>query len=133
VCARSNSNKELSPVFKTALENILERTEGSLGALIMGIDGIAVEQVISPEAHNSNLDVAAAEITSLVRNVKRLGNDVDLGSFRELTLAYKNSTIVARMLSDDYFLLLALEADSNISRGRFELRKAELDLAREFA
>ena len=30
-------------MFKEILETIIERTEGSLGALIMGVDGIAVE------------------------------------------------------------------------------------------
>ncbi|MBA2732055.1 MAG: hypothetical protein H0U54_04090, partial [Acidobacteria bacterium] len=55
-------------MFKEALEAIIERTDGSIGALIMGTDGIAVEKVMSEEANDANLDVAAAEFTSLVRN-----------------------------------------------------------------
>ena len=31
-------------MFKELLESIIEHTEGSLGALIMGTDGIAVEK-----------------------------------------------------------------------------------------
>jgi len=38
-----------------------------------------------------------------------------------------------RLLSKDYFVVLALGVDGNIGRGRFELRKAELKLAKEFA
>ena len=34
-------------MFKEMLESIIERTEGSLGALIMGTDGIAVEKVVA--------------------------------------------------------------------------------------
>jgi len=38
-----------------------------------------------------------------------------------------------RLLNRDYFLVLALSPDGNLGRGRFELRKAELQLAEEFA
>src|SRR5687768_11007683 len=55
-------------MFKELLESIIERTEGSLGALIMGTDGIAVEKVLGEAGVDANLDVAAAEFTSLVRN-----------------------------------------------------------------
>jgi predicted regulator of Ras-like GTPase activity (Roadblock/LC7/MglB family) len=48
-------------MFKEMLESILEHTEGSLGALIMGTDGIAVEKVLG-EANDLNLDIAAAGI-----------------------------------------------------------------------
>jgi hypothetical protein len=36
-------------------------------------------------------------------------------------------------LSKDYFLVLAVQPDGNLGRGRYELRKAELVLAKEFA
>ena len=60
-------------MFKEMLETVIEHTEGSLGALIMGIDGIAVEKVLG-EANDLNLDIAAAEFTSLVRSSQRAGN-----------------------------------------------------------
>jgi hypothetical protein len=40
---------------------------------------------------------------------------------------------VVRLLSRDYFVVLALSPEGNFGRGRFELRKAELQLAKEFA
>ena len=54
-------------MFKQALTEIIQRTEGATGALIMGMDGIAVERVFLPEGDDSNMDVAATEVTSLVR------------------------------------------------------------------
>lgn len=119
-------------MFKTALTAILERTENSLGALIMGTDGIAVEQVLSDEGRDLNLDVAAAEFTTLVRNAQRTGSDIGHGRLRELVMAYDDVSIIARLINDEYFLLLALHPDAVLGRGRFELRKAELDLIPEF-
>jgi len=120
-------------MFKEALEAIIERTDGSIGALIMGIDGIAVEKVMSAEAHDANLDVAAAEFTSLIRNAQRSGSDIGLGSLQELVVHLENAVIIMRLFTRDYFVVLALKPDGNYGRGRFELRKAELHLAREFA
>jgi predicted regulator of Ras-like GTPase activity (Roadblock/LC7/MglB family) len=120
-------------MFKEPLEAIMERTDGSIGALIMGTDGIAVEKVLRPEGRDANLDVAAAEFTSLVRNAQRTGGDTGLGSLREMVINLEGASVIMRLLSSEYFIALALKPDGNLGRGRFELRKAELQLASEFA
>ena len=120
-------------MFKEMLEDIVERTEGSLGALIMGTDGIAVEKVLGQAGAEANLDVAAAEFTSLVRGAQRAGTDTGLGGLRELVISLEGAVMLMRLLSKDYFVVLAMGAGGNIGRGRFELRKAELKLAKEFA
>ena len=120
-------------MFRQALQGINERTEGALGSLIMGVDGISVEKVMLEGGAEANIDVAAAEVTSLVRSAQRAGRDIGLGGVRELILSYQGLYLVARMITTDYFVVLALSPEGNLGRGRFELRKAELDLAREFA
>ncbi len=119
-------------MFKNALTAILERTENSLGALIMGTDGISVEQVLSDEGRDLNLDVAAAEFTALVRTAQRTGTDIGHGRLRELVLFYDDVSVVFRLINKEYFLMLAMQPDAIFGRGRFELRKAELELACEF-
>jgi predicted regulator of Ras-like GTPase activity (Roadblock/LC7/MglB family) len=120
-------------MFKDMLESIIERTEGSLGALIMGTDGIAVEKVLGQQGVEANLDVAAAEFTSLVRSAQRAGVDTGLGGLRELVVSLEGAIMLMRLMTKDYFVVLALTAEGNLGRGRFELRKAELKLAKEFA
>lgn len=120
-------------MFKEALETILERTEGSLGALIMGIDGIAVERLLKEAGQEANLDVAAAEFTSLVRSAQKAGKDTGLGNLRELMISLDDAVLIMRLLGQDYFVVLAISPDGNLGRARFELRKAELQLKQEFA
>ncbi len=120
-------------MFKELMESMLERAEGSLGALIMGTDGIAVEKVLAAGGEDANLDIAAAEFTSLVRGAQRTGTDLGLGNLRELVVSLDGSTMLMRLLSREYFIVLALAPDGNLGRARFELRKAELQLAKEFA
>ena len=111
-------------MFKEMLETIIERTDGSLGVLIMGTDGIAVEKVLAEAGNDANLDVAAAEFTSLVRGAQRAGSDTGLGDLRELVVAMEKAVVIMRMLTRDYFVVLAISPEGNLGRGRFELRKA---------
>jgi predicted regulator of Ras-like GTPase activity (Roadblock/LC7/MglB family) len=120
-------------MFRQALSDIIERTEGATGALIMGMDGIAVERVFLPEGSDANMDVAAAEVTSLVRSALRAGFNTGLGALQEMIINFEHVRILARMFSPEYFVVLALRPEGNLGRGRFELRKAELRLSREFA
>lgn len=120
-------------MFKDVLETILERTEGSLGALIMGTDGLAVERALKQAGQEANLDVAAAEFTSLVRSAQRAGNDTGLGSLRELVISLDDAVLLMRLLGRDYFVVLAIKPEGNLGRARFELRKAELLMSSEFA
>lgn len=119
-------------MFKGILETIIERTEGSLGALIMGVDGIAVERSLKQAGQESNLDVAAAEFTSLVRNAQRAGKDTGLGNLHELVISLDGAVLLIRLLGRDYFVVLAIHPEGNLGRARFELRKAELQMAGEF-
>lgn len=120
-------------MFKEMLETIVGSTEGGLGALIMGTDGIAVEKFLGEAGKESNLDVAAAEFTSLIRSAQRGGNDTGLGELRELVVSLDGAVLIMRLLSREYFVMLALTPEGNLGRGRFELRKAELQMAGEFA
>lgn len=120
-------------MFKEALNNVLERVEGATGALIMGVDGIVVEKVLLSDGLEANLDIAAAEFTSLVRNAQRSGQEIGFGTLRELVIAFEQTNFIMRLFNRDYFVLLAMTPDGNLGRGRFELRKVELALAREFA
>lgn len=120
-------------MFKETLDNIMECTEGSLGALIMGIDGIAVERLLKDAGQEANLDIAAAEFTSLVRSAQKAGKDTGLGDLRELMVSLESAVVIMRLLGKEYFVVLAVSPEGNLGRARFELRKAELQLKKEFA
>ena len=120
-------------MFKETLQTVVERTEGSLGALIMGVDGIAVERLLKEAGQEANLDVAAAEFTTLVRSAQKAGKDTGLGSLREVMIALDGAVLIMRLLGRDYFVVLAITPEGNLGRARYELRKAELQLKKEFA
>ncbi len=120
-------------MFKQALKDIQAKTEGCLGVVIMGTDGIPVEQVWQSEGTDANLDVAVAEFTSLLRNAARTSSDLGLQRLREMSVLCDTAYFVMRLINDEYFLVVALDPDGNFGRARFELRCAELTLEKEFA
>lgn len=120
-------------MFKESLEAVLANLEDGLGILIMGLDGISVEKVLHPEGAAGNLDVAAAEVASLVRNTQRIGRNIGLGGLSEFTLRFEKIKVLVQMVGNEYFLILALHPEGNIGRARYQLRKAEMELTPEFS
>jgi len=119
-------------MFKEVLQEALNRTEGCLGVLIMGTDGIPVERAWHSEGTEANLDIAVAEYTSLVRSAKRTNREMGLGKLNEVVLASESGTFILRFIGEDYFIAMILSPDGNFGRGRYELRRAELMLEKEF-
>lgn len=120
-------------MFKQVIKDIQAKTEGCLGVVIMGTDGIPVEQIWQPEGMDANLDVAVAEFTSLLRNAMRTSSDLGLERLREMSVLSDTAYFVMRLINDEYFLVVVLKPDGNLGRARFELRCAELVLEKEFA
>ena len=111
----------------------MTNTEGCLGVLIMGTDGIPVERVWQTEAAEATSEIAIAEYTSLLRRAARINGDLNLGSLRELSVSSENRIFILHLVSEDYFLAMVLDAEGNYGRGRYEMRRAELLLKNELA
>lgn len=120
-------------MFKEVLHRAMTDTEGCFAVLIMGIDGIAVEQVwrAAAEPEQENFDIAFAEYTSLLKNANRINSDLQIGKLREMTISTPNAVFILRFVGEDYFLAMALSPDGNFGRGRYELLRAELLLEKE--
>jgi predicted regulator of Ras-like GTPase activity (Roadblock/LC7/MglB family) len=121
-------------VFSELLKQIVNKVEGTVGVLIMGLDGIAIEQQIEdPRNYDGQLSIIAAAYATLLRNSMRTSSDVGVGALQEMTVISGNLTLVIKLINPEYFLLIALGPNGNIGRARFELRKAQLLLEEEFA
>jgi predicted regulator of Ras-like GTPase activity (Roadblock/LC7/MglB family) len=118
-------------VFSGLLEQMVERIDGAEAAAIMGMDGIIVQRASASQA--IDLDLIAAEYTSLLRNALRTSRDTGLGGLQELLVLAERATLMIKVLTPDYFVLLAIAPDGNLGRARYELRKAQLMLEPEFA
>jgi len=119
-------------MFDETLSAIVASTEGAVGALIMGLDGISVARTDQPDGA-VDLDGIAAEYTTLLRKSMRTTDGASLGDLRELVVAAERYAFLIKPITAEYFLVLVLASPGGLGRARFELRKAQLALEEEFS
>src|SRR5918912_3564987 len=119
--------------FADTLNQITQRVEGCSAALILGIDGIAIERQVRSVDPRLDIDLIATEFTTLVRRNMRTATDAEMGEMGEMVFSTELLTLVLRPITAEYFLMLALNPGGNVGRARFELRKAQLAMEAEFA
>ncbi|HZH04473.1 MAG TPA: hypothetical protein VEY30_11875 [Myxococcaceae bacterium] len=118
--------------FLPHLESVVSQVEGALACSVMGIDGIAVETHESSAAAEFELSSAWAEYSAPFRQIKDAAETLKTGSMSEICINSERVTTLMRMVSPEYFLVLALRSDGNFGKARFLLRvtapkvKAEL-------
>ena len=119
-------------MFKEQLSELVSRIDGARGALIMGIDGIAVEKY-NIEGDDLNLEAFAAEYLGLLKRTFETNNDLGVGTVKELTVFAEQLVAIIKLVTSEYYLIFALPPDGNFGRARFEMRKAMLSLERELS
>ena len=119
-------------MFDAALKDVISKIDGAVGALIMGLDGISVARAVD-DASPLDVDVVAAEYTSILRNAMRNADDVPVGALREIALVTDRFAFLLKPITSEYFLVLVLESLDGLGRARFELRKTQLALEEEFS
>ena len=116
--------------FTNILQEVVHGTEGALGALVVGIDGIPVEQY-AVEA-GMDLQSMTVEYAALLKEIEKGSQATQLGTTKEVTVVAERAMIMLRRLNDDYFSVLVLKPDGNFGKGRFLLRMSVPRLLKEF-
>jgi uncharacterized protein len=108
--------------FKKILEETLSNVEGAIGAGLVGMDGIVIDQI----SHHSTFDINAvgAEYSGIIKNAMRASSNFGLGNTAEILITTDKATMIMMMVGQNYFVTLAINLDGNLGRGRLELKKA---------
>jgi predicted regulator of Ras-like GTPase activity (Roadblock/LC7/MglB family) len=99
-------------MFGELLESITGKVEGTLGAVVMGMDGISVEKCFP--GGSANIESLAAEYTPLLRACRR-HLKILVRAFKRVDCLYRLKHHCNRMITR-IFLMLLLNKDSNIGR-----------------
>ena len=116
--------------FSDILKEVVNGTEGAIGAMVVGLDGIPVEEF----AVNREMDIQAmtVEFSSLLKEIEKGSQAAQMGSTKEVTVISDNAMIMLRRLNDEYFFVLIIKPDGNFGKGRFLLRMSVPRLLKEF-
>jgi predicted regulator of Ras-like GTPase activity (Roadblock/LC7/MglB family) len=105
------------------LQKIVEGTPGAKGAIIMGFDGITVEQWVKPQFH-AELDIEsmAMEFSFRFLELRDAANSLEMGTISDITLKAEYGTVLVRVLSQEFFVTVLLENAAHMGKGRWLLR-----------
>ncbi len=116
--------------FSDVMKELVHGTEGALGALIVGLDGIPVEEYAL--GNEIDLQSMTVEYSALMKEIEKGSQAVHLGTTKEVTVITEQAMIMLRRLNDEYFLVLIIKPDGNFGKGRFLLRMSAPKLLKEF-
>ena len=110
-------------MFADTLKRVVDNVDGGIAAVIMGLDGIAVETYVK---HDDRIDVntVAMEFSFIIGQVRKAGDSLAVGSLEELSVKAQRLTLVCRMISPQYFVAIAMAPDGNFGKCRYLVRMA---------
>jgi len=116
--------------FSDIMKKVVNGTEGALGALIVGLDGIPVEEYsVSKEM---DIQAMTVEYSALLKEIEKGSQMAQMGSTKEVTVIADKAMIMLRRLNEEYFFVLIIKPDGNFGKGRFLLRMSAPELLKEF-
>jgi predicted regulator of Ras-like GTPase activity (Roadblock/LC7/MglB family) len=115
-------------MFAEHLKKVVDNIEGGIAAVVMGLDGIAVEQYVR---QNDRLDVntVGMEFSFILSQVRKAGESLQVGNLEELAVKAQRLVLVCRMLSPQYFVAIVMQPEGNFGKARFLARMAGPQLA----
>ena len=99
--------------FRQILQNLLQSTRGSLGAMFLDYDGETVELLTEPNLDAHDLRIIGAYQGIFLDRLKTLCRDIDAGRPERFKLEFTNAKILICDLKDGYYAVLLLTADAN--------------------
>jgi len=116
--------------FSEILKEVVNGTDGALGALVVGLDGIPVDEyTVSNEVDLQSMTV---EYSTLLKEIEKGSQAAQMGSTKEVTVIADKAMIMLRRLNEEYFFVLIIKPEGNFGKGRFLLRMSVPKLLREF-
>lgn len=110
-------------MFKEALRDLVEGTEGGLAGLLMDSSGIAVE-TYAKGGSPFDINTIGIEFSVVIGQIKRAAEMLEAGDTREIVVGTDQLVTLIRMLGDTYFLALAIQPEGNLGKGRYLMRTA---------
>lgn len=117
-------------MFKEALQELVEGTEGGLAGLLMDSSGITLESY-AREDSPFDINTIGIEFSVVIGSIKRASEMLEAGEASEIAVGTDKLVTLIRTLGETYFLALAVKPDGNLGKGRYLMRTAAPKLMAE--
>lgn len=113
--------------YKDTLKIITGRVEGGLAALIMGYDGIAIDEYLV-ESSKFDLQLLSVEYSNLLKDIRKTVELLGTGSMEEVAIVTDLLRVIIRVINEQFFLVLVMTADGNYGKGRYLIQREAINL-----
>ncbi len=107
--------------FREHLEEVCRNVDGAVACSLMGVDGIEVDTHVQD---GGEVDVKSllVEYSGVLRSAREAAEAHAAGGVGEISISTDKLMAVARIVSPEYFMVVALTPNGNIGKARFLLR-----------
>jgi predicted regulator of Ras-like GTPase activity (Roadblock/LC7/MglB family) len=107
--------------FREHLQDVCDGVDGAVACSLMGVDGIEVDTHL---AAPGDVDVKSllVEYTSVLRSAREAAEVHQAGGVSEFAVGTDKLLAVARIVSPEYFMVVALRPEGNYGKARYLLR-----------
>jgi predicted regulator of Ras-like GTPase activity (Roadblock/LC7/MglB family) len=109
--------------FREHLQEVCRGVDGAISCSLMGMDGIEVDGHVQADA---GVDVQSmmVEMTGILRTAREAALAHKAGGLDEFSVGTERLLTVGRLISPDYFMVVALHPGGNQGKARYLLRVA---------
>jgi predicted regulator of Ras-like GTPase activity (Roadblock/LC7/MglB family) len=116
--------------FSEVLKEAVSRVDGAVSALIIGIDGMTVEQYTKKKI--LSIEDLSAESSQMMKDIETAAKNLGLGEAKEFSVISDLCGIIMRKINLEYYLALIILPEGNYGKGRFVLRSLIPKIENEF-
>ena len=116
--------------FLEVLKDTVDKVDGAVSAMIIGTDGISVQEYAQEKL--VDLTGLSAEASAMIKDIGLAADNLGLGEAKEFSIISERCGIIMRKINSDYYLALVIKPDGNYGKGRFILKTAIPKLEGEF-
>ncbi len=116
--------------FQDILKDAVDRVDGAVSSMILGSDGILVEEYAVDKL--ISLEDLGAEASAMIKDINLAAKDLGLGIAREFSIISDTCGIIMRRINAGYYMALVIKPEGNYGKGRFVLKTAVPKLEGEF-
>jgi predicted regulator of Ras-like GTPase activity (Roadblock/LC7/MglB family) len=107
--------------LKEILKSIVENVSGGVGAVVMGYDGIPIDEHVH-EGTNVDVPLLAVEYATVLKEIKRTVEVLRIGKMEEISINTDFLRAIIRVIDEELFVVLVVCQEGNFGKGRYLLK-----------
>jgi predicted regulator of Ras-like GTPase activity (Roadblock/LC7/MglB family) len=108
-------------MFADSLRKMVDNVDGGIAAVLMGTDGIPVDQYIR-QKDRLDVQTVAMEFSFILTQVRKAGESLGVGALEEFSVRAERLVLVCRLLTQKYFIAIAMAPEGNFGKARYMTR-----------